>query len=82
MLSLNEMYMQENQPMLNFNELGGSNVMKLCQMLTKIIDRIVNKAFKSQPFLSAFADNLTPIIYQGTEMQVSPQGKIMMFFSQ
>lgn len=60
--------MQKTQPMLNFNELGGSNVMKLCQMLTEIIDRILREAFKSQPFLSAFDNNLTSMIYQSTEV--------------
>lgn len=60
--------MQKTQPMLNFNELGGSNVMKLCQMLTEIIDRILKEAFKSQPFLSAFDNNLTSMIYQSTEV--------------
>lgn len=43
MLSVNEKRMQETQPMLNFNELSGSNVMKLCQMLTEITDRILRK---------------------------------------
>lgn len=68
MLSLNEKCMKETQPMLNFNELGGSNVMKLCQMLTEIIDRILKEAFKSQPFLSVFDNNLTSMLYQCTEV--------------
>lgn len=47
MLSLNEKCMQETLPLLNFNQLGGSNDMKLCQMLTEIIGRILQEAFKS-----------------------------------
>lgn len=54
--------------MLNFNELHSSNVMKLCQTLKEIIDRILRKAFKPQPFLSTFANDLKPMIYQGTEV--------------
>lgn len=69
MLSLNEKCMQDTQPMLNFNELGSSRVIKLCQMLTEIIDRIHKEAFISQPFLSAFDNNLTPMISQDTEVQ-------------
>lgn len=54
--------------MLNFNEIHSSNVMKLCQMLKEIIDRILRKAFKSQPFLSTFDNDLKSMIYQGTEV--------------
>lgn len=43
--------------------------MKLCQMLTEIIDRILEEGFKSQPFQSAFDNNLTSIIHQITEMK-------------
>lgn len=44
--------------------------MKLCQMLTEIIDRrILKEAFKSQTFQSAFDNNLTSMIYQITEMK-------------
>ena len=67
-LSLNEKCMQEAQPMLNYNELSSSNVMKLCQMLKEIIHRILKEAFKSQPFLSAFDNNLKSMVYQGTEV--------------
>lgn len=40
MLSVNEKCMQGAQLLLNFNELCGSNVMKLCQMLTEIKSKI------------------------------------------
>lgn len=39
-LSVNEKCMQGTQLLLNFNELCGSNVMKLCQMLTEIKGKI------------------------------------------
>lgn len=39
-LSINEKCMQDTQAVLNFNELCGSNVMKLCQMLTEIKGKI------------------------------------------
>lgn len=40
MLSVNEKCMQGAQLLLNVNELRGSNVMKLCQMLTEIKSKI------------------------------------------
>lgn len=39
-LSVNEKCMQGAQLLLNFNELCGSNVRKLCQMLTEIKSKI------------------------------------------
>lgn len=48
--------------MLNFNDVGGSNVMKPCQMLRNIIDKILKEAFKSQPFLLVFDNNLVSMI--------------------
>lgn len=39
-LSVNEKCMQGTQLLLNFNELCGSNAMKLCQVLTEIKGKI------------------------------------------
>lgn len=39
-LSVNEKCMQGSQLLLNFNELCGSNVTKLCQVLTEIKGKI------------------------------------------
>lgn len=49
-LSLNEKCMQESLPIWNFNEFGGSNVMRFCQMWTEITDRILKEALRSTYF--------------------------------
>lgn len=44
-------------------------------MLTELIDEILQEAFKSQHFPSAFDNNPTSMIYQSTEYNGEPPKK-------
>lgn len=61
--------MQETQTRLNFCWF------QCHEMLTKLIDEIIQETFKSQHFLSAFDNNPASMIYQSTEYNGEPPKK-------